>query len=185
MAERRVAHDQLPNARPNCAGESTPASGKTTTAAEPRPQTVEALEAALRRVLEDTKTPGLIATVVERDRAVWEGALGFSDSAHAKPITPRSRFRIGSITKMFTSLAALLLVERGAVSPDSDLADLVPEVGIENPWSSTDPVRLVHALEHSAGFDDIHLRDYALSAPDISLLEACPGRSSRRSWASS
>src|SRR6185369_10239565 len=37
----------------------------------------------------------------------------------------------------------------------------VPDVFFTNQWESTDPVRLVHLMEHTAGFDDMHMREYA------------------------
>ena len=39
-----------------------------------------------------------------------------------------------------------------------------------NPWEQDNPVRLYHVLEHTAGFDDIHIRDYVHSDPDATLL---------------
>ena len=42
----------------------------------------------------------------------------------------------------------------------------------ENGWEATDPIRVVHLLEHTTGWDDIHLREYAKQAPDsMSLRE--------------
>jgi CubicO group peptidase (beta-lactamase class C family) len=49
----------------------------------------------------------------------------------------------------------------------------VPEVTFSNRWEATDPVRLVHLMEHTTGFDDIHLREYASNDPTpIALKEA-------------
>lgn len=135
------------------------------------PSTVDELATALTDILDTTNTPGMIVSVVEGDKSSWTGAFGIADRASNTPVTPDSRFRIGSITKTFTSLTALVLVEQGLVDLEIPLHDLIPEVGIENRWRSSDPVRLYHALEHTAGFDDIHLHEYAYSSPDITLLE--------------
>ncbi len=43
------------------------------------------------------------------------------------------------------------------MSLDDKLSDLAPEIEFENEWESTDPVRIVHLLEHTTGWDDIHL----------------------------
>ena len=37
----------------------------------------------------------------------------------------------------------------------------IPEVAFENPWEATDPLRIVHLLEHTTGFDDLTFREYA------------------------
>ncbi len=46
------------------------------------------------------------------------------------------------------------------MSLDDKLSDLAPEIEFENEWESTDPVRIVHLLEHTTGWDDIHLPEY-------------------------
>ena len=149
----------------------TATAAQTDTARPPAAEAVADLDAALLQVLEQTHTPGLIGTVVFGDRVVWTGALGVADRQSRQPVTAEHRFRIGSITKSFTSLVALILAERGELKLSSGLQALIPEAGIDNPWAASDPVRLYHTLEHTAGFDDIHLREYAFSDPDITLLE--------------
>ena len=63
-----------------------------------------------------------------------------------------------------------MLQEQGKLDLNDKLSELAPEIEFDNPWEETDPVRLVHLLEHSTGFDDIHLREYAHNDPDpISL----------------
>ena len=47
----------------------------------------------------------------------------------------------------------------------------VPEVAFTNRWEASDPVRLVHLMEHTSGFDDIHLREYALNDPTPIMLK--------------
>jgi hypothetical protein len=62
-------------------------------------------------------------------------------------------------------LAALKLQEEGKLKLSDTLKQWLPEVAFENPWESTDPVRLVHLMEHTTGFDDCHLREYAFASP--------------------
>ena len=79
---------------------------------------------------------------------------------------------IGSTSKIFVALAVLKLVEQGKLSLDDTLADLAPDVAFENPWEETHPIRVVHLLEHTTGWDDIHLPEYAHNQPDpVSLKE--------------
>lgn len=139
-------------------------------AAEAPPQTIAELEIRLAAVLEQQNTPGLIGALVLGDDVLWTGGIGVADRATRRPVGPDTLFRVGSISKTVTALAVLILQERGVLSLDMILRDFIPEVGIENPWSTTDPVRLVHAFEHTAGFDDIHPRDYVASDPTISVL---------------
>jgi CubicO group peptidase (beta-lactamase class C family) len=58
-----------------------------------------------------------------------------------------------------------LLRDQGKLSLDDPVHKLVPEVWFENPWEATDPVRVVDLLEHTTGWDDMHLREYAKDWP--------------------
>nr|NQU90801.1 serine hydrolase [Bacteroidota bacterium] len=82
------------------------------------------------------------------------------------PVAEKTRFRLGSITKSFLALGFLKLAEEGSIDINTPIGSLAPEISFENKWEGTDPVRLIHLLEHTAGFDDIHLND--LSLIDIS-----------------
>ena len=141
--------------------------------AQERPaQTVTELEERILTILEQTNTPGLIGTIVIDGNRVWIGGLGLADRTSNRPVTGTTPFRLGSISKTITALTALVLQERQVLSLDAILQDIIPEVGIENRWAETDPIRLVHVLEHTAGFDDIHLREFALNEPEMPLLDA-------------
>ena len=138
----------------------------------PPPESVEDLEARISSILETNNTAGFIGAIVIGDEMVWKGTLGMADRSSQRRVLQSTPFRVGSISKTITSLAALVLHERDVLTLDTILHRIIPEVDIENPWRATDPIRLVHVLEHTAGFDDIHLREYAASNPDISLLDA-------------
>jgi CubicO group peptidase (beta-lactamase class C family) len=73
---------------------------------------------------------------------------------------------------MFVSLAILKLVEEGKLSLNDKLSDLAPEIEFENPWEKTNPIRVVNLLEHTTGWDDIHLPEFASSEyPPLTLKE--------------
>ena len=79
----------------------------------------------------------------------------------------------GSVSKTFVAMALVQLYEEGQLDLDAPVASLVPEVRIDNPWEASDPVRVRHLLEHTAGFDDMHFNEiYVLDdAPDRPLDE--------------
>src|SRR5262245_51455570 len=55
-----------------------------------------------------------VAVLVARDgKVVFQGGFGLADIAKKTPITPETKFRIGSVTKQFTAAAVLRLVEQG------------------------------------------------------------------------
>jgi CubicO group peptidase (beta-lactamase class C family) len=145
------------------------------------PKSIPELQAAIETVLKETRTPGAGIAIVSRDKAEWVAGIGKADVAANKPATAETLFRIGSVSKAFAALAALQLQEEGKLKLTDTVRQWVPEVAFINPWETTDPVRLVHLMEYTSGFDDIHLREYALNDPTpISLKDALTyGASSR------
>lgn len=140
---------------------------------KPKPaQSIEELRQQLEKVLKDTHTPGASVAVVHRDGPEWVAGLGKSDVAGDRATTPETLFRIGSTSKAFASLAILILADQGKLSLDDPVHKLAPEVWFENRWEASDPVRVVHLLEHTTGWDDMHFREYAKDAPDMGLRDA-------------
>jgi CubicO group peptidase (beta-lactamase class C family) len=133
---------------------------------------VEELGQAITRVLHETKTPGMGVVLVSKDKVLWQAEIGLADIATGRQVTPDMIFRAGSISKSFVALAVLKLQEEGKLHLDDRLGDLVGDIEFANPWEKTDPVRLAHVMEHTAGFDDITVREYAANVPDISLRDA-------------
>lgn len=149
--------------------------------ADSRPKSIPELQAAIETVLKETRTPGAAIAIVSRDQAEWVAGLGKADVAANQPVTADTLFRIGSVSKGFAALAALQLQEEGKLKLTDTVRQWVPDVTFVNKWEATDPLRLVHLMEHTLGFDDIHLREYALNDPTpIALKDALAyGASSR------
>jgi CubicO group peptidase (beta-lactamase class C family) len=140
---------------------------------KPKPaQSIPELQQQLEKILKDTHTPGVSVAIVHKDGPEWVTGLGVADVASGRANTADTLFRIGSTSKAFTSLSILLLKNQGKVALDDPVHKLVPDLFYENRWESTDPIRVVHLLEHTTGWDDLHLREYAEQAPDsMSLRE--------------
>lgn len=131
------------------------------------PQNTAELQKALEKIMANNHVPAAGVALVGRDGTQWEAGLG-QDSG--RPVTADSIFRIGSISKSFVALSVLLLQEKGRLRLDDRLSVRAPGIVFYNPWEASDPVRLVHLLEHTAGFDDLHLKEYAHNyEPNISL----------------
>ncbi len=124
------------------------------------PATIEELKSAITTVLEDRDVPAVGIALVDENGPVWIDAIGKANLAEDTDVDADSMFRIGSTSKIFVALSILKLVEEGKLSLDDKLSDLAPEIVFENEWESTDPVRIVHLLEHTTGWDDIHLPEY-------------------------
>ena len=140
----------------------------------PKPaQSIAELRQQLEKILADTHTPGVSVAIVHRDGPEWVAGLGKSNVAANQAATDETLFRIGSTSKAFASLSILKLVNEGKLSLLDPVHKLVPEIWFENRWEATDPVRVVDLLEHTTGWDDMHLPEYAKDAPpSLGLREA-------------
>jgi CubicO group peptidase (beta-lactamase class C family)/D-alanyl-D-alanine dipeptidase len=116
------------------------------------PMTAEAadrLEAFIAREVEQKGIPALSIALVAGDRIVWAQGFGQSDPDAGTPATAETVYRVGSISKLFTDLAAMQLVESGDLDLDAPITDILPEFRPENP--SGVPITLRHLMSHRAG----------------------------------
>jgi CubicO group peptidase (beta-lactamase class C family) len=134
--------------------------------------TTEGLRAEIESILAEGRTAAASVAVLRRGDQPWVAGSGVADVAGGRRATAETLFRIGSVSKHFVALAILMLVERGRLSLDDPIHASVPEVAYENRWRETNPVRVVHLLEHATGWDDIHLREYAKDGSTMSLRDA-------------
>src|SRR5262249_41268695 len=103
--------------------------------------------------------PGAGIALVSREGAIWVGGVGTADLATGRRVSAETTFRVGSVSKSVTALAVMQLVERGQFSLDVPLATPAPEVQFENPWEQSQPVRIAHLLEHTAGFEFLRFNE--------------------------
>ncbi|QGZ37691.1 CubicO group peptidase (beta-lactamase class C family) [Pseudoduganella flava] len=106
------------------------------------------------------------------DGTVETGAAG--QRAAGVPLRAEDRMHVGSIAKTVLAAGVLRLVSQGRVTLDTPIATLLPELAPANPWHATDPVRLRHLLDHTAGLPDATFRHLfsAAAGPDTPLAAA-------------
>lgn len=99
-----------------------------------------------------SKAPGSILLVKKPQEELWVGATGFSNLAYQQPMHTTDQFRTGSVTKMFTAVVIMKLVEEGKLTLEDTLADLLPEVDGKIPQAGK--ITLRHLLSHQSGLFD-------------------------------
>ena len=143
-------------------------------------KSIPELRQQIEKILKDTHTPAVSLAIVHKDGPEWVVAIGTADVSANRPATPDTLFRIGSTSKAFASLSILKLADEGKLSLNDPVRKLVPDVEFQNRWEATDPVRVVNLLEHTTGWDDMHLREYAKNANGMDLRTALDyGKASR------
>lgn len=138
---------------------------------DPHPKSVEEFRNAVQAVLSETGVPGAGLALVRTSGVEWAGGVGVADRATLAPVTADTHFRAGSISKTFVAGALVQMYLDGDIDLDAPVAELASDIEIDNAWEITDPVRVIHLLQHTAGFDDMHFNEiYNVSGgPDLSL----------------
>jgi CubicO group peptidase (beta-lactamase class C family) len=108
--------------------------------------------------------------VVRGGRPVFSRGVGFADRRRRTPITARTVFDVGSVTKPLTLAAALALVEDGRLTLSDRLGDLLPGVPDDKR-----PITLGQLLAHRAG-----LPEYVVDSPGGDFAELSRDESLRR-----
>jgi CubicO group peptidase (beta-lactamase class C family) len=121
---------------------------------------VEPIEQALAAAVGQSRIPGVVAAAATRDGVIFEAARS---AASFEPMAIDAVFRIASMTKAITAVAAMQLVEQGALTLDAPARHILPalgEVQVLAGFDSDGPVlrpprseiTLRHLMTHTAGF---------------------------------
>jgi D-alanyl-D-alanine carboxypeptidase len=112
-----------------------------------------ALAAKLQRILDQTvadgSIPGAVLSVSLPGQAPWNGASGVAARKTNQPIQPATHVRIASISKVFTAVVILQLVEEGKISLDAPVASWFPGL-----LSNGDKITVHNLLSHTSGLYD-------------------------------
>jgi peptidoglycan/LPS O-acetylase OafA/YrhL/CubicO group peptidase (beta-lactamase class C family) len=112
-----------------------------------------ALAAKLQRVLDQTVAdgaiPGMVLSVSIGGQAPWNGASGVAARKTNQPMQPATQVRIASISKVFTAVVVLQLVEEGKLSLDTPLTTWFPDL-----VPNGDNITVYNLLSHTTGLYD-------------------------------
>lgn len=85
--------------------------------------------------------------VAEHGKVIYKKGFGFANMEWKIPNQPDTKFRLGSITKQFTSMLILQLVEQGKLKLDGKVTDYLPDY----PKKNGDKITIHHLLTHTSG----------------------------------
>ena len=105
------------------------------------------LESFIFEKIGESKLPGVAVALVKDDQVIWTKGFGFRDIERGLSATPHSLYGIGSITKSFTALAIMQLVERSLLSLEDPVEKYIPFP--VKPHGEL--VRIWHLLTHTSG----------------------------------
>src|SRR5690606_32617472 len=147
------------------------------------------LRTLLQGYIDAGKLAGVVALVARHGKVVSLESLGARDLEEADPMRPDSIFRIYSMTKPVTAVAALILYEEGRFQLDDPVARYIPEFGNVKVWTGEQghgtvepkrPVTVRDLFLHTAGIGmdpgassplGAYFRDARLEQDDLTLAE--------------
>jgi len=103
--------------------------------AQPAPDSpaLEGLDAFIATVMKEWKVPGLAIAIVKDGEVIHAKGYGFRDVEKKLPVTPRTLFAIGSITKSFTVTVLGMLADEGKLDWDKPVPEYLPSFRLYDP----------------------------------------------------
>jgi serine beta-lactamase-like protein LACTB len=110
---------------------------------------VPVLEKLIRHELADKKLPALSIALVDDQTVLWAQGFGQQDPKVGKQATAQTDYRVGSVSKLFTDLAVMQLVEKGELDLDAPVTKYLPDFKPDNPFKK--PITLRQLMTHRSG----------------------------------
>ena len=142
----------------------------------PTPDKAAPLQLDMPKLMEVFKVPGLSVAVIDNYKIAWAKAYGVTAIGGSTPVTTKTLFQAGSISKPVAATGALYLVEHGKLSLDEDVnKKLVTWKVPENEFTKDQKVTLRRLMTHSGGLTVHGFPGYATDAPIPTLVQIFNG----------
>jgi CubicO group peptidase (beta-lactamase class C family) len=116
-------------------------------------QTIEALERAIASALQDRRITGCAVMLAQNGKLVFSAAAGMADREAGRAMTQGGWLRYASVTKPFTTLAALRLMDQGRLAPEDLVTRYLPGFTPALADGSRPPITVNQLMSHMAGLD--------------------------------
>jgi CubicO group peptidase (beta-lactamase class C family)/D-alanyl-D-alanine dipeptidase len=109
----------------------------------------EMLEPFIEHEMADKDLPAVSIALVDGQQVVWAKGFGFADPAAKIPATAETVYRVGSVSKLFTDIAVMQLVEKGKLDLDLPVTRYLPSFQPRNSFGA--PITLRQLMSHRSG----------------------------------
>ncbi len=104
-----------------------------------------------KKEMKKNKVMGVSIAIVDDQKIVWSQGFGYADVKNNVPATPETVYRIGSISKLFTVMASMQLVEQGKIDIDQPLKNYLPQFSVKSRFPDSGPITLRTMMTHHSG----------------------------------
>ncbi len=127
------------------------------------------MDGIMEALLEERKIAGASLLILKDNEILVKKGYGYADIDNKIKVDPDSTlFRIGSISKLFTWISVMQLVEQGKLDLDTDINEYLEEFKV--PETFDDPITLRSIMSHTPGFEDKLYRLFVKSEEEIEPL---------------
>lgn len=110
----------------------------------------EPFEKFVEEVMEKEQIPGVAVALSKNGQTIYERGFGTRNFETNEPVTPETIFGIASITKSFTALAIMKLVEEGRLQVEDAVIEHLPEFQLVD-YANIEDIKIRHLLSHTTG----------------------------------
>ncbi|MFI5152510.1 MAG: serine hydrolase [Chitinophagales bacterium] len=97
------------------------------------------------------RLPGIAVSIVKDQQVIWSKGYGYANIEKKIPMQPESICSICSISKLFTSIAVMQLVEQGKIRLDDSIVADLPSYNLKQQFAESGPITIRSLLSHSSG----------------------------------
>src|SRR2546423_1450119 len=102
--------------------------------AKPYSELAKALSAFIEQEIETKKIPAISIALVDDQSIVWARGFGIAKQKDKVPATADTVYRVGSVSKLFTDIGIMQLIEQGVLDLDAPVTNYLPDFKPKNPF---------------------------------------------------
>jgi CubicO group peptidase (beta-lactamase class C family) len=138
---------------------------------ESRSQAVREIQRAAEDFMKRHAVQGLSIAVADSSGLIWSGGQGLADRSAGRAFTPDTMSFPGSVSKLFTATAVMMLAERGQVDLDAPLVRYLPDLAIRTDGWPLENVTVRSLLTHHSGLPSDRFKGMVTDLPPAAEAE--------------
>jgi CubicO group peptidase (beta-lactamase class C family) len=134
---------------------------------------------SLPAVLQEYSTPGAAVALIQGGEVTWSGGFGVADGSTGQPVTGDTLFNVGSISKLPTAWATMMLAEQGVIDLDAPVSNYLARWTPPGDGGAAQAVTIRRLLSHTSGLSTHDYGGVDPSSAPTSISDSLAGRTGK------
>ncbi len=113
--------------------------------------TIDYSEYRIQKLMSRHHLPSVAVALIDDQCTVWQGVFGWAKVEDKIPARSDTVYKVWSVSKVFTALETMRLVEEGLVDLDAPITDCIPDFSIQSRFPDSGPITIRSILAHHSG----------------------------------